>query len=468
VKRTLLNLFFIAILPCALLAQDRPTFENDDVQVVIANINVFGNKRTLDKVILTEAKINVGDSITLNNLADALQESKQNILNTNLFNAAEIRLAGANGYAIDVNITVSERWYIFPLPIFQTPGLSFSEWRNETNSDFDRVAYGIAVTHYNLRKRKENLRVIGKAGVEQTLAVSYFTPAIDKNRKWGIGFNAAHSQVKGGITGAVGNVIQSKRYDETAVRSNGGGLFVNYRVNQNQRHSFGYSLIDSKISDELALDSPSFFDSGEKNQRYGSLAYEVTFEHRDLVEYPMNGHSVRIAAGHSGLGSDDLDLTELRARVNAYRPLSPKLYASAQASARLISGKTIPFSNIVRKRLDDDLLRGYNDYRLFPESYAILQTELRYELLNKRFDNVPILPKYVEPLPLKIYPKVFFDIGNLSSDLYAASNPLNNDLLYQYGLGVDIVTIYNTPIRAEFGRNHLSENNVSFSLGKTF
>jgi len=300
------------------------------------------------------------------------------------------------------------------------------------------------------------------------LALSSFTPAIDKNRKWGVGFNVGHSQVKGGITGAVDNVIQSKRYDETAVRSNGGGLFVNYRVNQNQRHSLGYSLIDSKISDELALDSPNFFDAGNKNQQFGSVAYEVTFEHRDLVEYPMNGHSVRLSAGHSGLGSDDLDLSEFRARINAYRPLSPKFYASAQASGRLISGSTIPFSNIVRKRLDDDLLRGYNDYRLFPESYAILQTELRYELLNKRFDKVPILPKYVEPLPLKIYPKVFFDIGSLSSDLYAASNPLNNDLLYQFGVGVDVVTIYNTPFRAEFGLNHLSEKNVSFSLGKTF
>ena len=82
---------------------------------VVRKIVVTGNKKTIDRVILYELTFKPDDSIT----EFDLNRSRQNLMNTDLFSYVDLTAfdIGREGM-IDVQITVKEKWSIFPLPQF--------------------------------------------------------------------------------------------------------------------------------------------------------------------------------------------------------------------------------------------------------------------------------------------------------------------------------------------------------------
>lgn len=442
--------------------------ETDSVFVIIKDIHVDGNEKTLDNVIMAESKINVGDTITLNQLAVELKKSKQNILNTRLFNDVKLLISDWSDNAITLSITVDERWYIYPIPIFELTGISFSEWINEFDADFDRVSYGLKVTDRNVRKRAERLTFTGKTGFQTQLGAGYVFTGIDKKRQWGLGFSANTLKNKGALTNAVNNNLESRLFENTALEATQASVFATYRKVINRQHSLAFSVRSANISDSVLFENPNYFADNSKRQSFVRVGYSINMEHRNLVEYPTEGYNIFGNIGYEGIGSDGLDLFTTTIVGANYQKVGKKTFLSGAVIGRYISGNTIPLSNLTAKRLDDDVIRGYENYNLFPESHFTLKSELRYNLVDKTFQKVPLLPKQFEPMPFKIYPKLFADVSKTSSDLFVANNPLNDELLYSFGVGVDVVSLYNIPFRLEFSSNHLKENNLSFSVGKSF
>jgi len=452
------------------LAQvDKPILsETDSIYVIIKAIDVEGNEKTLDNVILAESKINVGDSITLNELAVELKKSKQNILNTRLFTEVKLLISDWSDNKITLNISVKERWYIYPIPIFELTGISFSEWVNEFDSDLDRVSYGMRVRHNNVRKRAERLEFTGKAGFQTQLGLGYTFTGIDKRRRWGLGFGANTFRNKGAVLSAENNNFNSQLFEERALEVTQASVFTTYRKVVNRQHGFGLSLRTANISDSVLLNSTNYFSNNSSRQSFVSAGYVINLEHRNLVEYPTEGYNILGNVRYEGIGSDGLDLFTTSLQASTYSKVGKKTFLSGSVNTRLIAGETIPFSNLASKRLDDELIRGYENYNLFPKSHFTLKSELRYRLIDKRFQKVPLLPKQFEPMPFQVFPKLFADGSRTSSDLFVEQNPLNDDLLYSIGVGADIIVLYNIPFRVEFSQNHLKENNLSFGIGKAF
>ena len=56
-------------------------------------------------------------------------------------------LKSMDGYYVDVMVDVKERWYIFPLPIFELADRNFNEWWK--TRDFSRTNYGLSVVQNN-------------------------------------------------------------------------------------------------------------------------------------------------------------------------------------------------------------------------------------------------------------------------------------------------------------------------------
>jgi hypothetical protein len=55
------------------------------------------------------------------------------------------------------------------------------------------------------------------------------------------------------------------------------------------------------------------------------------------------------------------------------------------------------------------------------------------------------------------YLNAFFDVGYVEDDIYNMQNPLANSILNGYGIGLDLVTIYDYVFRMELTRNDLGE-----------
>ena len=433
-------------------------------------MRVIGNERTKNQVVYGESKINIGDSISIKELHQELRDSRRNLLNLRLFNEVEILIdRWTNDNHIDLVFYVTERWYIYPLPILELTGIRFGEWRDEFNYDFDRVTYGLSAYHFNLTKRGDRLNLVYKNGFQENYKLAYTLPGIDRERNWGAGFGVEYAKEKGTRIGAVGNEYDSELFDFDVVESKRASFSISRRKDITRRHNLSFSYTDVEVGDTIVALNPNYFAENENQQQYSSLAYGVTIEQRNLAEYPTDGHSLQFGASYDGLWDEDLNTFYTNAQFTKYHELNARNYLSGALYAQYLNDDDIPFTNLTSKNMSQrDVPRGYQSYRIFPKSFIGIKTEYRYDLVTKKIQNIPILPDRFQPIPFRILPKAFLDVGHSFSDQFVAENELNDSFLIGYGVGVDVVTIYNTPLSMEFSNNHLGEFNVNFGIGKSF
>jgi len=96
-------------------AQDTLTISDD--RLLIEQILIDGNKVTKAQIILRELTFEVGDTIRKIEMLPAFQRSRENLLNTTLFNFVYFDVDHLPGNRINILISVVERWYIWPVPI---------------------------------------------------------------------------------------------------------------------------------------------------------------------------------------------------------------------------------------------------------------------------------------------------------------------------------------------------------------
>src|SRR6187455_2897480 len=117
---------------------------------------------------------------TLKNLDNTFRRSKENVLNTSLFHTVDITWL-ADGDNLTAYIILSERWYIFPVPIFEVVDRNFNEWWKTKN--FSRVNYGAYLYWNNFRGRNETVTMAIRLGYTQRFSLYYEIPFINLRQK---------------------------------------------------------------------------------------------------------------------------------------------------------------------------------------------------------------------------------------------------------------------------------------------
>ena len=153
---------------------------------VVGDIYISGNKVTRYFVITRELPFKSGDSLTLQQLTYDFTRSREHLINTRLFNEVTISLKGFRGFIADIEITVKERWYIFPLPYVRPVDRNFTAWA-ETGYSLSRFDYGIKYSQYNFTGRNDNLRLWLITGFSRQVELAYDRPNTGKNLVHGFG-----------------------------------------------------------------------------------------------------------------------------------------------------------------------------------------------------------------------------------------------------------------------------------------
>ena len=91
-------------------------------------------------------------------------------------------------------------------------------------------------------------------------------------------------------------------------------------------------------------------------------------------------------------------------------------------------------------------------------AFFILKNTLRRELLNFKV-RLPIVPKKFSNLPIRVLAKAYGDMGYGYSKA-GLSGRLSNRMLYTAGVGLDVVSFYDTCIRFEYSINQLGEKGL--------
>ncbi|HEX2901437.1 MAG TPA: POTRA domain-containing protein, partial [Bacteroidia bacterium] len=139
----------------------------------VDSIVVVGLKKTKLPVVTRQMVFQAGDTIDISEL-DALNKvNKDNIYNMGLFTSVVIANEIGDS-AIEVHISVQERWYVWPNPYVSLAERVWSEWLDDP--DLDRLVYGLGVEWSNLSGWNDKLVVYAQGGYTQALTATYSRP----------------------------------------------------------------------------------------------------------------------------------------------------------------------------------------------------------------------------------------------------------------------------------------------------
>jgi outer membrane protein assembly factor BamA len=437
--------------------------------VVLKEIVLEGNKKTKEIIIFREIELKAGDTLWQDKEEKILETTKNRIFNLNLFIDVGINLEKHQDQTATLRIQLKERLYIFVAPIFEIADRNFNEWWYDRNKDFSRTNYGVILTKKNLRGRNETLEFNAQAGFVQRFKLAYKIPYIDQKQEYGLNFYVNFSQFKNLAFQTNHNKLDFLRSENLLKDRWQANITLRKRKGfyEFQNLQLGYTY--NRISDTIAQLNTNYHLSGEKTQKFFHISYEYIYDNRDFASYPLKGEKLLVGFSKYGFWQNDLDLWILRAEYQYHREILKKFYGSWAVGTRLFWHKGQPYSNAQALGYGNDLVRGYQLYVIDGQHYALAKANLKYELFSIKRDLRFIPLRQFRTIPLAMYPKIFFDTGYVQDNVFGKDkNPLANQVLWGTGIGVDMVTYYNSVFQLDFSLNSLRQFGVFFNFESSF
>jgi len=459
---------------CCGFAQETTTAVQDTTQpnlpvdstakLVVAAVEITGNRKTKKYIIEREMRFKVGDTIPAAKLYEKLEESRELIYNTNLFADVTLVPAFVSGEGIKVIVTVKERWYIYPTPQFQLSDRNFNEWIERYNADLNRVTYGIKFAHYNLSGRRDQLRVFLLNGFSRNITVIYSAPYSNRNLTEGFAVSGGFSESRAAIFNTNSNnlPLRYSRPDRDFVRRNFSvsGSYISRR-GYYRRHIFSIGYNYNKVEDSVVTKyNPSYYNNGNKDHiGLPELGYSFQYIRTNNINYPLTGKTYSASLTKRGLGFDGkANMLTLSGVYNRYLSLGKNWYHSFNAVGMLKLPFKQPYINQPAMGYNEFYLRGLENYVIDGVASIMAKYTLKKKILAFNIP-VPIKNKFVSKVPFQFFAKTFGDAG-YTYNKYGTDTRLGNRFLYTGGFGIDMLTLYDINFSFEYSFNQLGEKGL--------
>ncbi len=437
----------------------------------IALINVTGNKKTKNYIVTRDIVFNIGDTINGTDLKNILDRTQKNIYNTALYTQVNVNAIESNKSKTEliISIVVIERWYIFPIPVFELYDRNIKEWRTIYNSDLNRVRYGVRFTHYNVSGRKDQLNINLFNGFAKELYFNYSQPYSDNSLQHGFSLTGGYSSkisinyidsLNIGLPRQLNDSFEKPDYK--LFKQQDYFLAAGYSIRNGNyaRHGLGINYIHSKVEDTIISKNKNYFSNGKNTNQVLDFNYNYSYSKVDYYAYPLIGGFYR-AGAKLRLGKNETNLLVFYASAAKYNKLSKKVFHSINvATSFKFSKQSISFYNLKTNNFEVSNIRGLEQYLIYSIADFSLKNDLKILFLDKKIKQ-PLRFLEQKFIPIKLYARTFIDgaYASLKNPNYSL---LNNKLLYSYGFGLDIVTIYDFTFKLDFSFNQLGQKKFNF------
>lgn len=468
-RRVNLILFPAVIFCISAFAQHKDSL--DGKKMVIASIQIEGNYITKTSVILRELTFKKGDTIPLAKWAEISLRSKDNIMNTALFNFADIDTAAHPGAGTDVIISVVEQWYIWPYPEFQLEERNFNIWWDQDHRSLEKVDYGIFLSDNNTTGNKEILKVKLQLGYTQQLGLSYDIPYITKNQNLGLQFTIAYSENKEIAYTSIGNVLTFLSTPNATLQEQvTSAIDLTYRQGLYNTHYLELNFASCNINDTILKITNDYLPFNLTNAAFFGGKYYFRRDLRDYAPYPLHGYYCDFSLNDYGMGialpqEKAFNILYAQASLHKYFKITHKFFFSAEAEGKVSQQGEQPYYLQRGLGYGDDFVRGYEYYVIDGNNYALGKAEIKYQLINiSKIDlptqHIPFLrQRQFNKANFALYLTAFSDWGYVgSADPDVVNNFLVNTPLWGNGFGIDMVTYYGIVVRFEYSFNRLNQN----------
>lgn len=435
---------------------------------IVRSIELTGNKRTKDAVIIRELDIAIGDTLYASAIHEQFPENEKRILSTGLFTDVSINLKKWDETLNEsvIEIVLQENWYIYPNIIFELADRNFNVWWNEQGKSFDRVNFGFRLNHINVSGRRDRIKLITQFGYTKKFELEYSYPYLNQAQTLGIASNVFYSENKeiGYVT--IGNKTQFHKEDDERVllRRFRISSWLNYRPQLFSYHIFKFEFHRNSIDDFVSTElNPDYFLNNDSALRFFKIEYDYSYDRREFTFYPEGGYLLGLNIKKEGLGIfkeyNNL-LFELRGEY--YVQYKSKLIFAtiAKAKTNLIREK-LAFANNTGLGYNGNVVSGYELFVLDGTDFFLSKSSLRWKILDKLINIGDVMPmRQFKLMDLKIYLSFNTDTGYVNEPTYRATNTLNNKWIVGYGPGLDILLFNNYLFSFEYSFNQLGQSGL--------
>ncbi|MCB0697728.1 MAG: hypothetical protein KDC07_10210 [Chitinophagaceae bacterium] len=434
-------------------------------RVLLRSIHITGNKKTRRSIILREMNVSEGDSVIKDELPSILELNRKRIFNLSIFIEVQVHADSISPGIIDLRIAVKEQWYTMPEVTFKLADRNFNVWWVEHNKDIRRANIGLSLKNRNFRGNLENAGIIAQVGYTQKFGLEYSRPYVDKSQQHGFGVKLFTSRNEEWYFKTDSNkwvfVKTPGSYITNAFEASAN---YTYRPAYASRHLLELRFRSQAIKDTVLTENAGYFLNGSTHQQLIEFLYRYDLNMVDNWNYPTKGlkavvHSI---ARVGWVGFDFQN--QYMAEIAYFRKWHNKLYTSHIFRGRLSFPEKQPYTYVYAMGVGSEYLRGYEYYVIDGSHYGLLRTNLKYELINHVIRKIPI--RYIATIPVRVYPKIFTDVGYVRNK-FGGNSYLNNRPLYSWGAGIDIVSIYDFKFRIEYAWNHLGEKGLFLHINNS-
>jgi len=436
-------------------------------KICIRKLEVTGTKKTKIYIVYREIQFKKGDSLVISSLQKELEQARRQVYNTTLFNEVSFDLTALDSVNVNINVHVTERWYLYPIPQFQLVDRNFNEWWKTFNHSLNRVNYGLKFVHYNLSGQRDQLRIYLINGYSRNILFNYSNPYSNKALNKGFSVSAGYTQNR--------EVSYKTSYTDSVLLYSAGplkattsdfvrqGWFISgsYSIRKGffTRQYLSAAYTFSKVDDSVIIKNKNYFKDSVRSKSFPDLAYVYQYTNVDNTSYSLKGTSWFISLLKRGWGiSSGLDMFQVEAGLNKYFSLGHNWYGSFYLNGKI----KLPFDQAyINQRglgYGENYLRGLEYYVIDGVATALLKTTLKKKIVSF---NIPfrLFPKVFTKIPFTFFAKTYGDLGYVYNKK-AFDTRLNNRLLYSGGFGIDVLTLYDINLRFEYSFNQLGKNGL--------
>jgi outer membrane protein assembly factor BamA len=482
-----LNLRTSFFLPCLLSLFSLCSYAQTDtavpVKFIIDQIVLTGNKTTHNTIITRELTLHEGDTLTTYQWEKENQRSRQNLLNTLLFNfvnvsysiitpltdAGEIvHQAAVSCVHVIVTFDFKERWYTIPIPIFEFYDQNFNTWW--LNKNFDRLDYGLYLSRTNFLGRKQILTLTCRLGYAEQYGITYTLPYINTHQNSGISCGVTYNRTHEIPYMTIGNKFVFYDNSQNHVREDLTARFA-YTFRQGFYNTYfaDVRFTHAQVADTLRYLTENYFANNQSVMEFFSVNLGFVRDRRDSKAFPLEGYYINLGYNKSGLGilnNESLDIWQIGAIFRKYFNISGRLYGGFAFKGRWSGNSAVPYylQSTIGFR---DYIRGYEYYVIDGQSYGLLKNEIRYQIIKPHVRKIPFVPlEKFNTFHYAFYASLFADLAYVEDkyDQVQQMNTLSNSMLYGYGAGIDFVTYYDIVFRVEYAFNKMGENGFVLHL----
>ena len=418
---------------------------------VVRDIMIAGNRTTKDFIVRRELLFTEGDTLQAEDVDAVLLRSKENLLNTSLFNYVTISLIDLNGHEKQVLVMLEERWYWWPYLIFEQADRNLSAFFN--NGDWSRINYGLMLINNNFRGRAETLKVKFRLGYKKQFQIFYDIPYITADKKHGLAVQLSfyrQNEVRFATDSC--KPLYFRNNSHQVIDNQDLFLFYTFRPKYDVRHILTAGYAHANVADTIIALNPDYFGTQTSNTQYFKLAYTFDWDTRDYKFYPLKGHNVTLEVGKFGLNLLDNELDgSWYTRLSAYKyfDLGHRFYAGVGGLAKYSTDKPQPYYT-ERALGYEDYLRGFEYYVIDGQRFAAGRAFAKFALLPMQIKKIDSGSwDEFNKVHYSFYLNLFVDAGYVDDSRVGTNNYLSNKLLTSAGIGLDMITYYDIVFRLE-------------------